>query len=207
MDNKPINEAEALTRERKGDAFFSSADDWYHNACVNWLPDAWDAYATGYMRAGNILVDHIVDTHRDRDTIVFPIVFNYRQYIELRLKGLIRSGRRLLGEQDSFPRTHDLRALWCTCRDLIFEIEPNSSGAEIEAVNDAIAQFCLVDFNSDAFRYPLDRDGNLSLPDTLRFINLRQLQDAMERLAAFLDAVSAMFSVYLDRKYEIEKDC
>jgi hypothetical protein len=204
LDNKPINDAEALARTPKGDTFFASADDWYHNACVNWLPDAWDAYATGYMCAGNILVGHIVDTHRDRDTLVFPIVFNYRQYIELRLKGIIRSGRRLLGEQESFPRTHDLRLLWSICRALISEIEPNSSETEIEVVDEAIAQFCLVDLNSDCFRYPVDRNGNRSLPDTLRLINLRQLRDSMEHLAGFFDAVSGIFSVYLDRKYKME---
>jgi hypothetical protein len=81
MSNKPIDDAEALPWPRKGDTLFDGADDWYHNACVNWLPDGWDAYALGYKRAADILVGYIVDTHRDRDTIVFPIVFNYRQYI------------------------------------------------------------------------------------------------------------------------------
>ncbi len=206
MDNKPINDAEALPWPRKGDTLFDSADDWYHNARVNWLPDGWDAYAIGYKRAGDILVGHIVDMHRDRDKIVFPIVFNYRQYIELRLKKLIRDGRRLLDEQEPFPRTHDLQKLWSSCRDLISKIEPNGSKADIEAVDDAIEKFCSVDPGSDSFRYPVDRDGNPSLPDTLRLINLRQLRDAMDRLAAFFDAVSTMFSVYLDRKHEMEQD-
>jgi|SRR5215510_2689719 len=206
MDNKPINDAEALPWPRKGGTLFDSADDWYHNACVNWLPDGWDAYAIGYKRAGDILVGHVVDTHRDMDTIVFPIVFNYRQYIELRLKGLIRDGRRLLDEQEPFPPTHNLQKLWSTCRDLIFKIEPNNSDADIEAVDEAIEQFCFVDFGSDGFRYPVDRNGNPSLPDALRHINLRQLRDAMDRLAAFLDAASTMFSVYLDHKYEMEQD-
>jgi hypothetical protein len=205
MANEPTIDANDSPWPRKSDRFFESADDWDHNACVNWLLDGWDLYAVGYKRAGDILVNHIVDTHLEQDMLVFPIVFNYRQYIELQSKQLIRLGRRLLDKYEPFPRTHNLQALWSICRALISEIEPSGSEADLEAVDDAIAQFCSVDPSSEGFRYPVSRDGGPSLPDALRIINLRQLRDAIDRLAAFLDAISTMFSVYLEYKYEMER--
>ena len=205
MTNEPVNDADALPWPRKGDAFFESADDWWHNACVNWSSNNWELYATGYKRAGDILVDHIMDTQLYHDWLVYPIVFNYRQYIELQSKQMIRIGHRLLEKQEPFPRTHNLRALWSICRPLISEIEPNGSETDLEAVDDAIAQFCSVDVTSEGFRYPVNRDGEPSLPDVLRIINLRQLRDAMDRLAAFFDAVLTMFSVYLEYKHEMER--
>ena len=206
MSNEPINDTNDSPWPRKGDTFFESADDWYHNACVNWSSDSWDLYAVGYKRAGDILVDHITDTQLEQDFLVFPIVFNYRQYIELQSKQLIRVGHRLLDKHEPFPRTHNLQALWSICRALISGVEPNGSKADLEAVDDAIAQFCSVDLTSEGFRYPVNRDGDPSLPEALRIINLRQLRDAMNRLAAFFDAVSTMFSVYLDYKYEMERN-
>lgn len=190
---------------RKSDTFFASADDGIHNACINWLPDAWDAYAIGYRRAGDLLVEYVIDHHRYQDTLVYPIVFNYRQYIELRLKELIRVGRRLVNRPEPFRRTHNLWDLWSICRDLIAEIETHGSQDDLEAVGEAIDQFCMVDVGSDRFRYPEDRDGNPSIPESVRYINLRQLRDAMGRLAAFFDAVSTMCSAYLNNKYEMEQ--
>jgi hypothetical protein len=94
---------------KKGDVLFDSADDWYHNACINLRFFNWDVYASGYKHAGDLLVQHVIDTRNHRDTLVFPIVFNYRQYIELRLKELILIGRILSDESPEFPPTHNLR--------------------------------------------------------------------------------------------------
>ncbi|WP_009630737.1 hypothetical protein [Synechocystis sp. PCC 7509] len=51
----------------------------------------------GYYKAANILVNSALasdrnrdrDRDRDRDMLFFPVVFNYRHYIELSLKDLI----------------------------------------------------------------------------------------------------------------------
>ncbi len=46
----------------------------------------------GYYMAADISVDSALDSHieRDRNMLFFPIVFNYRHYIELSLKNLIK---------------------------------------------------------------------------------------------------------------------
>lgn len=75
-----------------------------------------------------------------------------------------------------FPKTHDLRVLWDMCRLLISEIEPSATEEDLEAIDEAIAQFCAVDPKSHSFHYPVDRQGNSSIPPTLRVINVRRLR-------------------------------
>jgi len=189
---------------KKGDVLFDSADDWYHNACINLRFFNWDVYASGYKHAGDVLVQRVIDTRNHRDTLVFPIVFNYRQYIELRLKELIMVGRILSDEVPEFPRTHNLRSLWNTCRPIIAEGAIGATDTDLDAIDDAIAQFSTVDPGSDSFRYPVDRDGNLSISDDLQIINLRQLRDRIDALATFLDGASMAFSAYMDYKADMQ---
>ena len=199
-ENAPIE----LPWPKQGDTLFSGANDWYHNACINLRHFNWDSYATGYKHAGDILVQHVVDTHNHRDTLVFPIVFNYRQYVELRCKEIIMLGKLLADEDPQFPNSHNLRLLWDTCRLMITTHEASASQTDLEAVEESLAEFSKVDPESYSFRYPVDRKGNLSIPPELHVINLRQLRDGMDRLAAFFDAVSMAFSHYLDLKAEME---
>ena len=198
--NAPIE----LPWPKKGQVLFSGANDWYHNACINLRHPNWDWYAAGYKYAGDILVQHIIDTRNHRDTLVFPIVFNYRQYLEVRCKEIIMLGKLLSDEAPEFPAKHSLRILWDACRPMITSHEPSASETDLEAIDEAIAEFCSVDPESYSFRYPVDRKGNLSIPPELHVINLRQLRDGMDRLASFFDAVSMAFSHYLELKAEME---
>ena len=187
-----------LRYPQKGDILFEAADDWYHNACINLRWFNWDWYASGYKHAGDVLVQHVVDTRDHRDTLVFPIVFNYRQYLEVRLKELIIVGRQLSCEAPDFPTTHNLRDLWNICRPIIAESNVGATETDLEAIDDAISQFCLADPDSYSFRYPVDVHGNPSISDATRVINLRQLRERIDALANFLDGVSMAFSACLD---------
>lgn len=204
MSNDLFDSSYDLPWPQKGETFFTNGEDWYHNACLNWRYDNWDLYASGYKNAGDILVQYVVDTRSERDTLVFPIVFTYRQYLELRCKEIIRVGRMLLDQDSEFPKTHDLRVLWDMCRLLISEIEPSATEEDLEAIDEAIEQFCAVDPKSESFRYPVDRRGNSSIPQTLRIINVRRLRDAVNRVASFFEGASMAFSAYLDTKAEFE---
>src|SRR5437879_6163122 len=145
MIDDPFESPVDLPWPRKGDILFDSAEDWYHNACINLRHFNWDWYASGYKYAADVLVQHVIDTRDHRDTLVFPIVFNYRQYVELRLKKIILVGRMLSDEVAEFPHTHNLRVLWNTCRSIIADSEPSASETDLDAIDDAISQFCVVD--------------------------------------------------------------
>ena len=44
------------------------------------------------------------------------------------------------------------------------------------------------------------------MPSDLRYINVRNLSDVMEKLSGFFEAGEMMVSVYLDYKHDMERD-
>jgi hypothetical protein len=53
-----------------------------------------------------------------------------------------------------------------------------------------------------AWRYPVDREGDPSLPATIRRINLRHFADVMERMSSMLEASSAGISEMAQWKWD-----
>ncbi len=187
----------------KSDHLFQSGSDWWHNACLNYGSDDWELYIGGYKRAGDVLVGYIKETYSDQDVLVFPIVFVYRQYLELRLKKLIKDCKRLFDEQPDFPQVHDLNKLWTDCKRLLQKLKPQIEPRDIEAVDEGIRQFCELDPSSESFRYPSKKSGDKSLPPDLKYINVRNLAEVMEKLGNFFEAGAMMVSVYLDYKNDM----
>jgi hypothetical protein len=188
---------------QKDDKLFIEGDDWYYVACLNDRRDNLGLYIVGYKEAGDVLVKHVMQTRRHHDSLVFPIVFMYRHYLELRLKQLIQDGNLFLGNPSIFPKHHQIDRLWRECKAILKQVEPKMPDQDLEAIEERINEFSTTDPGSMAFRYPIDKDNNPSLPG-LSHINVRNLAEVMEKLAAFLDSASIAISVYLDKKREIE---
>lgn len=185
------------------DKLFDTAEDWWNNACLNFIHDSWSTYAIGYKDAADILVTRVEEKQRYQDTLVYPIVFLYRQYLELAFKDLIRKGRRLLDINEPFPKTHKIDALWRTFGQLLLEISPDDSVEEIRQIGRLISEFCVVDPTSMAFRYPEDKDGNQSLP-SLNHFNLRNVRDVIGKIHTILYGADAQISEYLSIKADME---
>ncbi len=184
---------------KKGDQLFKSDIDWWHNACLNFVYDQWDLYAQGYKLAGDLLVRHVKDTQADQDTLVFPIVFLYRQYLELALKDLITKGSQLLDSPEDPPTHHKIDQLWSQCRRILEAIWPDGPSEDLDAVGECIYQFSEKDPSSMAFRYPTAKDGTPSVPG-LKHINLRNLSEVMERISSLLEGSSIGIYEYLGAK-------
>lgn len=190
---------------RKGDQLFRSDVDWWHNAVLSNLDSGWALYAEGYKIAADVLVERVKHDRSEADFLVFPIVFLYRQYLELRLKEIIRDGSRLLDSPQRLPKDHRLDKLWSKCRRILEQVWPEGPAEHLDAVEECIHEFSRVDPTSTAFRYPTDADGKPSLPGS-RHINLRNLSEVMARIGTLLDGASIGLSVYLDHKHEMEAE-
>jgi hypothetical protein len=193
---------------QKGDDPRALGGDWWHNACLNYMKGdgEWSGYTRGYKMAGDICVAYVEQTHNDQDLLVYPILFNYRQYIELSLKTIIRDSRRLLDEQGDFPETHNLLDLWNTAKPLLLRVNPQGDRADIRNVESCLRKFDELDPTSQSFRYPVNRGGAPSLPEELTHLNLRQVRDVVDRLGGFLDSADAMLGAYLDTKAEMDAE-
>lgn len=175
----------------------------------------WVLYAGGYKRAGDILIEHGI-AHGGQHILVYPIVFLYRQYIELQLKDIIRNGYRYLGISKyfppGFPTGHKIDEYWSECRSILKKIdeeeyqklgeyERNKYNSDLDSLARDIREFSEWDPDSTAFRYPVDKKGNPSIAD-LANISFAGLKELVERIADLLDAISVGISHYLDAKHE-----
>ena len=191
-------------------SLFSSGEDWASNACVNWTHDSMAAYIDGYLKAADILAHKAVESRHDRDTLIFPISFLYRQYIELQLKYIIRESRILLDEGGGFPQHHKIKALWDVANGLMIKIikEVDQSAKEyitkddIGTIGKIINDFVEIDPDSFSFRYPGDKNGNKNL-DGLSHINIRNLHDQMDVLSKKLDKYDLVVGLLRDWQSEM----
>ena len=65
----------------------------------------------GYKRAGDILVQNALTQRYDRDSLIFPALFNYRHYIELALKAIVEEHGAFAGVALGV-KNHKLPELW-----------------------------------------------------------------------------------------------
>ncbi len=178
---------------------------------------SWGRYAVGYKLAGDILVEHCV-THGDQNTLVFPVIFLYRQYIELRIKEIIQDGNQVLGKAPGllrYQQHHKIGELWGDCKGLLEEIDKdelarlskdgrNKRETDLDAVQEDINKFSEWDPNSYAFRYPVDKNGKPSISASeLRNINFKSLQELVERISYWLDGISVGVWECLKAKQEM----
>jgi len=74
---------------QKGSQLFIQDGSDIEIAYIGWFYKTdFHGYIDGYKKAGDYLIKTILDSGKnyERDTIVFPILFLYRQYLELERK-------------------------------------------------------------------------------------------------------------------------
>jgi hypothetical protein len=191
---------------QKGDQLFKEIVGDWHNACLYPLKDdMWVNYIIGYKDAADILVEYIKTTGKslDRDLLAFPIVFLYRQYVELQLKMLIRDSYRLLGKSEDdilkiiINCKHRIDLLWKHFRTLSEKEWPEVDKSTLSAIEDFINQFCKIDPISIEFRYPIRKNGTDTL-DNLDIFNINHLSDIVKSIGKFLGGIHDGISVQIE---------
>jgi hypothetical protein len=184
----------------RGPFLAPTAKDWQLNASLDWIPgshDALDVYAEGYLAAAKIISRAAVRRRSGVwiDALMWPMVFLWRHYCELRLKEVTVSAADLCGVTPKQVTGHDLGMLWKAARPLL--VKTGTINARDLAVADGLfVEFARSDQLAEAFRYPTDRKGHrLALSQTK--INLRRLKTTFEGLAAALEGASIAISVAL----------
>ena len=176
---------------------FSIQDDYEYNTII-WKSNRWYAYAEGYKVAADIIIDNFLENKEYRDMLIFPIVFLYRQSIELYLKYIIKQGALLLRDSTiSIPTHHDLNRLWLDTQGILKKIMPEITRSEYSKIYGYIREFAKNDPKSMSFRYPVDKRGKLAL-NNITHINAKYLKESLDELFMFLDGVSSQMDYYID---------
>lgn len=196
---------EDLPWPKKGDKLFGSNGDPRFCAFIDHYNISWNSYAIGYKRAADIIVENIQSNLIELDFLVFPIVFLYRQYIELRFKMIILDGKDILDENPVFPKTHKLDKLWNECSAILEKLWPTGERDTLEAAQEYINDFIKKDPLSTSFKYPESKDGNPSFDDT-QYIDVMNLYEIMQKFDSFLSGCYDAITEEKDHKYSHGED-
>lgn len=172
------------------------------NADLGWISDKSSAYIRGYKLAAEKLskgYEHL-DT-QDKDALIFPIIFLYRQHIELSLKSIIRELEIKLNNNRK-PKElnhHKLLRLWDESEKLYSQfLQDNSVGLvftkpEATKERSIINDFNKVDEQSFSFRYSTNKD-NIKTLENIDYISLNNFQTqvsiVIERIEKIIETLS-----------------
>lgn len=146
----------------------------------------------GYRKAADLMVSSAEAESGERDYLVCPIIFNYRQFIELSLKYLIATYGGTVGIGAEW-RTHDLATLWQTFAELLERYgttDPDTADGIVEGI---VAEFAKIDPGSYSHRYPVDTRGQ-PLPLTYADLHLPTLADVMNGVAGYFTGCDGLLS-------------
>jgi hypothetical protein len=131
-------------------------------------------YAKGYFGAAELLVESALAKPSFPDYEAYPIMFLYRQAVELDLKGCIYNSAHLANLMEvphldhSLVNNHDLSSLARRAKsitDVLFKGDQELS-TFMSSVTQEVGQIMRIDPKSFAFRYPLKRNGAPSFENT-----------------------------------------
>ncbi len=194
---------------RKNNATFCGGEPTWANACVgdNGSP-SYVEYAMGFSKAANLIIDQVLesrDIDLSVDEMVYPVCFNMRHSIELRLKGAIDALEAIgemksVGVEFNYSGSHDLGNIW--------EFFKGTSGKidmRFKNVNDQIEPTILdvaeIDATGQTFRYAFNTDSQRHLTE-VRIINFVVLKEKFNALEKGLDHLLRL-TKYLTEEYSL----
>lgn len=166
-------------------------------------------YALAYRNAADNLVEVIKKRKWYSDIDACPIVFLYRHSIELYLKAIILWGSGLVrlqsGEHISTNRlfaTHRFRELLPAVRRIFKEagwLGDAAMGKQFRTfgeIEKLILEFEQIDPISFSFRYPINKSGNASLPDSFHFNVIALGEETGEMLKMLDGAATGVYEMF-----------
>lgn len=182
---------------------------WWFNATLNWVPDdsLLDTYATGYLQAAQFVGRTLARKRSVRLTLaaaIYPLVFLWRHYLELRFKELVLSFSDLRDQKPpaNVMQQHNLSRLWSSLRPMVRDQMTKKELALLDAV---IQEFDAVDPTSQSFRYHASTKGQRSVSGVTH-IGVPRLVAALSKVSDLLEGMSMAASVERDQRAEMYSD-
>lgn len=189
-------------KDRNAGKLFRSTGG-YNNAVLNRGGDPeseFGLYGDAYHRAAKVLIERTASRGSTNSYDVCPIVFLYRQALELQLKAVILGwnaisrlqGKDYLGGKDIFQEHKLVELLKFGGRIIVDEMSWKDKFEEVggyAAFKEIIDEFHRIDPRSDAFRYPANTNGESNKANHFAF-DVRLLADRLEPILELLWAAA-----------------
>lgn len=183
---------------------FTGSEPTWANACVgeNGSPN-YIQYSKGYSKAANFLLNNVLNTRgKEVDLYIYPICFNMRHSIELRIKGAIQEINELAKIKNkklpSFDlvASHDIGNIW-----RYFKENSKILDIRFKIVNDkldpTILDIAEIDSTGQTFRYPFNNKNKKHLVDQ-KVINCGILKIKFNELEKNLDDLIQLIESLID---------
>ena len=175
---------------RQGDKAFVTSANPSENATIDQSGHSRLVLMTdGYKTAGDLMVEAASTDDLARDTLVFPIIFNYRHFLEISLKYLLATYGPTVCIKPNW-RSHNLAKLWGSVLEVLDRYGTTDPDEADPIVGAIILEFAKIDPASYAYRYPVDRNGR-PLPVAQNDLHLPTLADVMNGVSGYFDGCDA----------------
>lgn len=209
MDTKEKTKEQLLKEQypQKGDKLFIDETDSSKGAWIKNPAGGFFLYSEGYKDAGKLLLDKCLNKNSDnytQNSLVYPLIFNYRQYIELTLKNLIVEIKKH-NDGGTFEDVHLLSTHWNEYKSLLKKIKCTFYEDTMTNVEELIKEFEKIDRISMSFRYPVTKSPDRKDSLAMRTIDLDNFKTIIEKLVAFFEAQIDMIDAFYEEKVDERK--
>jgi hypothetical protein len=170
------------------------------------------SYVYGYYLAARELVKSALGDE-PQDALFYPICFNYRHYLELHLKRLIRSSEQFYQKLDEYGQPeakveeledddlheHSLHVLLNLLEERLEAVSEQPLDSEVKST---VLELHGDDTRGQTFRYHQDRDGEPTIPER-RHIDLANLAEQMEEVHRHLMGIDSWVDHQMSRLDEM----
>lgn len=172
-----------------GDKAFLPSGDWSRDAYID--ESAYirrGALVLGYKSAGDKLVEFALSDALELNTLIYPIIFCYRHYLELSIKWMIEVHGLKIGAKP-IVKSHDLRECWLKLKNMFDEYSLPDEDNYTEIVERIIFEFDHIDQNNINFRYHKDNNfEDIEIPaQSIDIGNLRSVINCVENYFSGID--------------------
>jgi hypothetical protein len=165
--------------------------------------EEWFWYARGYLNAAEVLNREIQRNPAEHELLAAPMMFAYRHHIELHLKHLLAVAGEILDQPQDIPPQHFVLSLWKRVRALLLSFNHQREDSWWLRADQIVGQFDAIDIKSMAWRYPVDREGQASLPPDFR-VDPAVVRRVVAELSTLLEGASAQMALLGQLKLEID---
>ena len=183
-----------------------TGNKWWDVGNADSVQNQWYMVAISYKNAADLLVDGLPNRlllGPEQVYIACPIMFLYRHYLEVGLKGLmldLQALRKQKGAHQNIPTQHadaslpghPLMQSWRPVKALLIELDDESNACDdafekgnavYSAIEERITDFDVIDAGSFNFRYPVGRKNQnpilSALPDVQELRRLKEIIGAI----------------------------
>lgn len=192
MDEVVIREEEFEFPNSTDELFNELNGNGGHNAIIRTGISKFFLFSDSYKTAAIKLFEQLDGSAYYANTLVYPLTFLCRHFIELRLKELISGINYSTKQEYSFPDGHNLEVLWNTYNSVIANAGESfvPEKSVLRNMQRLIKEFNVMDPNSMCFRYPVDKGKERSPSLSVTNIDLDTFRQTMGKIFNFFDTQS-----------------